>query len=69
LFLFTRRGWAGAWFLGLGAGSAGAPLLIAGAVAGVLELRFGPAATGAVFGTSRRVTSPWPTVHRFVVTQ
>ena len=34
--------------------------------AGVRELRFGG---GCGLGMSRRVTSPWPTVQRFVVTQ
>ncbi len=36
---------------------------------GVRELFFSKSDGAGVFGISRRVISPWPTVHRFVVTQ
>jgi len=44
-----------------------APSLLSGSdFGGVLDDRFG---AGFAFGISCRVTSPWPTVQRFVVTQ
>src|SRR5262249_1051476 len=70
---FLRRTWRGRWdAVGAGFGGGGsllAPLpLEPSSFGGVRELRF--SATGAgVRATSRRVISPWPTVHRFVVTQ
>ncbi len=65
---FTRRGCAGAaGFSSAGFGSAPSLLSAATSFGGVREERFG--AGGGFFGTSLRVTSPWPTVHRFVVTQ
>src|SRR5439155_1367101 len=49
------------------AGAATLPSLFG--AGGVRELRFGPNEGSGVFGISRRVIRPWPTVQRFVVTQ
>jgi hypothetical protein len=72
-FFFFRRTWRGRC-VAAGAGFGGgdsrvAPLpLEPSSFGGVRELRF--SATGAgVRETRRRVISPWPTVHKFVVTQ
>src|SRR5262249_34978137 len=69
-FFLTRRGAAG---LGFGAAArAGAgvlPSVFVGA-GDVREVRFGPKSDGiGVFGISRRVIRPCPTVHKLVVTQ
>jgi hypothetical protein len=67
-FLFflrlTRRGCAGA--AGAGAGSGATAGAGATSFGGVREVR---RSGGCGRGTSRRVIKPWPTVHRFVVTQ
>src|SRR5581483_5068506 len=69
----TLRGWPGrsAWAFGCSAAAplASPPSSGAGAGAsrrGVRDERCGGAAG---FGINRRVISPWPTVHRLVVTQ
>ena len=55
-------------------GSTAVPLPPPSSLGGVREDRWGPAGAGVFptafgFGTRRRVTSPWPTVQRLVVTQ
>src|SRR5262249_17605005 len=75
-FRFTRRGFAGAFGLaGSGFGAAPFPAASSASVSrgGVREERFGAVETAAPFAPglaiSLRVTSPCPTVHRFVVIQ
>jgi hypothetical protein len=70
---FFRRTWRGrceAGGAGFGDGDSGcAPLpLEPSSFGGVRELRLSTVGAG-VRATSRRVISPCPTVHRFVVTQ
>ena len=64
---FGRAGGPSARRAGFGAAApTGAVAAGVGARGGVRELRFGGTCG---LGMSRRVTSPWPTVQRFVVTQ
>jgi hypothetical protein len=69
---FLRRTWRGRCEdgAGFGCGPSGlAPFpLEPSSFGGVRELRRSGAGAG-VRATSLRVISPWPTVHRFVVTQ
>src|SRR5581483_7786905 len=73
-FFFLRRTWRGALACGFGRSGAGGstaaplPLVPSSSFGGVRDVRRSTVGA-AVFGISRRVIRPWPTVHRLVVTQ